>query len=105
MCRRGQFACLRKRFDETLAIGLVLDPGEDRAFVIVDVIILVDVEGLRPVFVRPLSVFVGGRLNTVDAERKRNDHSVDGTKTTLGKADRRFHSERKVDNDNQHDSL
>ena len=31
--------------------------------------------------VRPLSVFVSCWLNTVDAERKRNDHSVDGTKT------------------------
>ena len=43
-----------------------------------------DTQGLRPVFVRPLPVFVGWWLNTVDAERKRNDHPVDGTKRRVG---------------------
>ena len=46
------------RLHEPLAIKLVLDPREDGTLVVVDVVILVDVEGLRTVLVRPLSVFV-----------------------------------------------
>ena len=81
------------RFDEPLAICFVLNPGEDCALVVVVVVELVDIQGLRPVFVRPLSVFVSWWLNTVDAERKRNDHSVDGTKTALRNVERSFHRE------------
>ena len=60
---------------------------------VIVVVELVDMQGLRPVFVRPLSVFVSCWLNTVDAERKRNDHSVDGTKTALRNVEGSFHRE------------